>query len=157
MYTIQYECSRVALTVAPNTEDGYLFNVTVTFKSYTSIVFVDALGVGMFSYQWSHDDKTTPDHEVGNPIRFCGGVDYTGDMYTVEPRPKCPTSTASSARHYGRALITVYKPNIVSIRRDLTKCAQHLTRVTTITGFFNTIVYGGRRKRSVRTTPADCR
>ena len=65
--------------------------------------------------------------------------------------------TASSARHYGRALITVYKPNIVSIRRDLTKCAQHLTRVTTITGFFNTIVYGGRRKRSVRTTPADCR
>ena len=153
----EYECSRVALTVAPNTEDGYLFNVTVTFKSYTSIVFVDALGVGMFSYQRSYDDKTTPDHEVGNPIRFCGGVDYTGDMYTAEPRPKCPTSTASSARHHGRALITVYKPNIVSIRRDLTKCAQHLTRVTAITGFFNTISYGGRRKMSVRTTPADCR
>ena len=88
----EYECSRVALTVVPNTEDGYLFNLTVTFKSYTSIVFVDALRVGMFSYQRSYDDKTTPDHEVGNPIRFCGGVDYTGDMYTVEPRPKCPTS-----------------------------------------------------------------
>ena len=152
-----YNCKHVVLSVSPSTENGYLFAVTVTFDTYSSIVFVDALGVGMFSYQRSYEPQTTPDHKSGNPIRFCGGAEYTGDMYTMEPRPKCVTSTTSTARHYGRAMITVFKPNIVSVRQKITKCVQHVTHVETYTNFFNQLNNHFQKTRSVRTPPEDCR
>ena len=155
----KYRCRLLSpLSASKETDDnGYTFTVTVTFGGFKPVVFLDALGMGVFSYK-RMPDQSHSHHTSGNPVRFCGGVDYTGDMYTIEPRPKCPVATHPEARHYGRAMISVYKPNIVSVRRNATRCVQHATHVHSYENIF-----GGakdcyqRPTWSVRTPPNDCR
>ena len=78
-------------------------------------------------------------------------------MYTVEPRPKCPVSTHPEAQHHGRAIITVYKPNIVSVRLNATRCVQHLTHVHAYENILGCSRDAWRKSRTVKTTPAECR
>lgn len=151
----KYRCARLDVEDAPNTPGGYTFSLQVTFDDYKPIVFVDALGVGYFTYKRSYETKHSG-HASGNPIRFCGGVDYTGDLYTYEPRPKCPISTPDHAKHYGRASIIVYKPNIVSVRRNVSRCMTHVTRVHSHESFWGT-KSGWRKTRTVRTPAEDCK
>ena len=152
----KYKCSVLELTLAPNITNGYLFKVVVEFNDYKPIFFTDALGVGMFTYLRSHNTKNMQ-HSSGNPIRFCGGTSYTGEMYTIEPRPKCPIATSEKSRHYGRAMVTVYKPNIVSVRRNITRCIQRLTHVHSYEDAFGKSRDSWRKTRNVRTTHSQCR
>lgn len=151
----QYNCHRLSMRPAPSTNDSFRFTLKVQFDEYKPIVFVDSMGVGMFSYKRSHDTKHSG-HSSGRPIRFCGGVDYTGDMYTIEPRPKCPISSSDKARHYGRAVITVYKPNIVSFRWNATRCIQTFTHVQSYENIFGTSRDSWRKHRAVETTKSEC-
>lgn len=153
----KYACLPLSTTIAWNVSGGYTFTLTVTFDNYKPIVFVDALGVGLFTYKRAFEATRHSGHRSGNPVRFCGGVDYTGDMYTFEPRPKCPTTTPKDARHHGRAMITVFKPNIVSVRRSVTRCVQHVTHVHAYENIFGTSRDAWKKARTAKTTPADCR
>lgn len=156
---IDYLCSPMkSLTPSANGADnGWLFTVDLTFNSYKTITFIDALGIGVFSYKPSPERKSTPHERSGNPVRFCGGVEYTGDMYTVEPRPSCPTSTHPNTRRYGRALITVYKPNIISVKRNVTRCIQHVTHIHAYKNLLGGSVDAWRRSKIVETKIADCK
>ena len=104
----KYNCQPLNLEVSG--DHGYTFKYMATFKEYKPIIFMDAMGMGMFNYKRSFVTKHTG-HASGNPIRFCGGSAYTGDMFTVEPRPKCPLTSTKENRYHGHAVITVYKPN----------------------------------------------
>ena len=151
-----YDCHKLPVTPAATTDGAFSFTLDVLFNDYKSIVFVDAMGVGLFVYKRSYDTKHSG-HTSGNPIRFCGGVEYTGDMYTIEPRPKCPTSTPESSRHYGRAIITVYKPNIVSFRWNATRCIQTVTHVHAYENIFGGSRDSWVKHRVAETTQDECR
>lgn len=150
-----YGCQKIIMTAAPDTPDSFVFSIEVEFNDYKPIVFVDTMGVGMFSYKRSYDTKHSG-HSSGNPIRFCGGVDYTGDMYTIEPRPKCPIASSEKARHYGRAVITVYKPNIVSYRWNATRCLQTVTHVHAYENILGNARDAWRKHRTVTTSSSEC-
>ena len=152
----KYGCQKLNMEPAPNTKDAYTFTISITFNDYKPVVFVDAMGVGMFNYKRSHETKHLT-HSSGNPVRFCGGVDYTGDMYTVEPRPKCPIESSEKARHYGRAIITVYKPNIVSFRWNATRCLQTFTHVHAYENIIGTSRDAWRKHRMVETSESECK
>ncbi|KAK3786588.1 hypothetical protein RRG08_036693, partial [Elysia crispata] len=100
----KYNCQPLNLEVSG--DHGYTFKYMATFKEYKPIIFMDAMGMGMFNYKRSFVTKHTG-HASGNPIRFCGGSAYTGDMFTVEPRPKCPLTSTKENRYHGHAVITV--------------------------------------------------
>jgi hypothetical protein len=151
-----YDCKRMRLTPATDTPGAFVFTVEVEFNDYKPIVFVDTMGVGMFHYKRSYDTKHSG-HASGNPIRFCGGVGYTGDMYTIENRPKCPIAASSEkARYHGRAVVTVYKPNIVSYRWNATRCIQTLTHVHAYENIFGTSRDAWRKHRTVDTSRSEC-
>lgn len=151
-----YDCHKLPLRPAATTAGAFAFTLDVIFDDYKSIVFVDAMGVGLFAYKRSYGAKHSS-HASGNSIRFCGGVDYTGDMYTIEPRPKCPITTPESSRHYGRAIITVYKPNIVSFRWNATRCIQTVSHVHAYENIFGTSRDFWRKHRVTETTKDECR
>lgn len=151
-----YECTPIKLTPSPKTPGGFTFKVTVEFKEHKPVIFMDALGMGMFNYKRSYSSKHAG-HSSGNPIRFCGGSAYTGDMFTIEPRPKCPITSNEKNRHHGRAIITVYKPNIVSVRRNVTRCLQRITHVHAYENVFGTSRDSWRKTWNVNTSPRDCR
>ncbi|GFR76028.1 hypothetical protein ElyMa_005790800 [Elysia marginata] len=153
----EYQCSPI--TLVPSTDDstkGFTFSVEYLFNEYKSLIFMDQLGVGQFSYKRQlrlHDSS----HVSGNPIRFCGGSAYTGEMFTVEPRPKCPLTSTEENRHHGRAVITVYKPNIVSVRRNVTRCLQRVTHVHCYENAIGKSRDAWRKSRSVNTPVTDCK
>lgn len=153
----EYECSPLTLVPsADNATKGYTFTEEYVFNEYKSLIFMDQLGVGQFSYKRQLKSKHSS-HVSGNPIRFCGGSSYTGEMFTIEPRPKCPLTSTKENRHHGRAVITVYKPNIVSVRRNVTRCLQRVTHVHAYENVFGTSRDAWRKSRSVGTTVEDCK
>ncbi|RUS70293.1 hypothetical protein EGW08_021970, partial [Elysia chlorotica] len=155
--TENYKCKRL-LSLQP-TEDGsggYEFSTVTTFESFQPIAFVDAFGIGVFNYKRIKD----PNHihyKSGQSLRYCGGVDYVGDMYTVEPRPKCPATTPEDARHHGKASITVYKPNIVSVKRSVTRCITQLTHVHAYENIVGSSRDAWRKTRTLPTSADYCR
>lgn len=151
-----YDCKEIDMVASVNTTGGYTFQVTAEFNDYKPIIFMDSLGMGMFSYKRSYASKHSG-HASGNPIRFCGGSAYTGEMFTIEPRPKCPITSTATNRHHGRAIITVYKPNIVSVRRNVTRCLSRITHVHAYENIFGTSRDAWRKTRNVPTDPRDCR
>ena len=150
----KYNCQPLNLEVSG--DHGYTFKYMATFKEYKPIIFMDAMGMGMFNYKRSFVTKHTG-HASGNPIRFCGGSAYTGDMFTVEPRPKCPLTSTKENRYHGHAVITVYKPNIVSVRRNITRCLQRITHVHAYENIIGTSRDAYRKTKNVFTSPEDCR
>ena len=151
----EYKCTPLKLHPSSETDGGYTFTTTVEFNDYKPVFFIDSLGVGMFTYSRSNDLKDVG-HSSGNPIRFCGGTDYTGDMYTIEPRPECPIGTSEKSRFHGRAMVTVYKPNIVSYRRNVTRCLQRVTHIHAYENIFDTARDAWRKTRNVHTTKQEC-
>ena len=151
----EFGCYNLPLKAAPKTQGAFNFTIEVVFDDYKSILFVDSMGVGLFAYKRSYNTKHSG-HASGNPVRFCEGVDYTGDMYTIEPRPKCPLTTPESSRQYGRAIITVYKPNIVSFRWNATRCIQTVTHVHAYQNILGASRDNWVKTRVAETTEEEC-
>lgn len=108
---------------------GKIFDFTFkhTFTDFVPVFFTDPFGGASFHYK-QKDDKTDFQKESGHPLRYCDGVTYGFQMYTMEPRPVCPAET-SLRREHEKGVLTVYKPNIVPVSRTVHRCQYGRTRV----------------------------
>lgn len=154
--TDRHSCKILDVTTDPDIQAGSTFTFEHTFTNYEPIIFVDQLGIGTFNYKRSFA-PAHPHHSSGNPPRYCGGLDFVGDMYTFSKRPTCPLNTQAESRTHGRAMITVYKANIVNIRHETTRCMQHMTRVHSYENIFGTSRDQWRRTKSVKTGERACK
>lgn len=101
---------------------------TVTFVTYHPVIYIDPFGFSSFNYKLTRiKDKND---EQGTPIRYCQGNKYTGKIYTLGEKPKCPDSKQNqkSAEHKV-GLVTMYKTNIVTVRHPVHMCAETNTHI----------------------------
>ena len=64
-----YGCEKLQVVPSVKTDGGFTFTVEHEFNDYKPLIFMDALGVGMFSYKRSFQTRHAG-HASGNPIRF---------------------------------------------------------------------------------------
>ena len=109
----------------------FSFSITHEFKSFAPLIFVDYFGMTAFHYKQKITEQESLS-SMGQPLRYCDGSSYGSTMYTPEDRPVCPTDT-SNHRVHQIGMITIYKPNIVTISRAISRSL-----------YGKTHLYGGR-------------
>lgn len=102
------------------------FTVVHHFKQHGSVLFVDAWGVAAFHYRAKHTDahrlKYCENDEIAFPVIF-------------NKRPVCPRPALQSTI-VQNGLLTVYKPNIISVQKTAYRCYLETTYITTKQEFF---------------------
>lgn len=121
---LKYGCKPIFSSGSTSAE----FAETITFASYHPVLYIDPFGYSSFNYKLT---KTTDKNdEQGTPIRYCQGNNFNGIIYTLGEKPKCPDpkQNQKSAEHKV-GLITMYKPNVVTVRHPVNMCTKTKTHV----------------------------
>jgi len=103
------------------------FKIVHEFKKHSSVLFVDAFGVAAFHYRAKHTDA--------QKLKFCENDEISFPVI-FNKRPICPRPVIQSTV-VDNGLLTIYKPNILSIQKKAYRCYLETTLITTYTNIVN--------------------
>lgn len=115
----------------------FSFSEQITFFKFSFVLFIDYFGVAAFHYMQKNKNREKT-ADLGSPLRYCQGTRFSERMVAIERRPVCPSQFIEDNRIHGKGVLTVYKPNIVSVIKTVNHCTKSVTHLYSSENFWGT-------------------